>query len=530
MRKAIYLYIIMCAILTGCEEANYRKSLAEIDELADDYPAQARLFLNRADSAEDKAYYKLLATKIKVQQESFSHPDYDDIDDCIRDYEAASDSEHLARALYYKATMKLIGERDTAEATALYHRVLTASDGKPSKAVASTYDKLCQTGQSEDYTRLRQVSEVISDTLLLARSYLYQALQEHDVNYADKALLLAESVGSTKAVSTLRHDFVRGLIDSHAPDTLIMRYLPDVITWHSPVGFFTIARYLYSHPHPTFAKDYLSRHGTNVMELHGLRHYMFNANTYALMADMYFAAERNGNKLLADSILREMKPMEYVFYETENIHKEKEVGLMYEGGNTRYRYMRTRAYIMYGIIAVLLVLLTLAALYIRRIRRTNRIIADLTESVHQLKDVDNPALSERCDELSHEIDNQLRRLKHREADIAGYKQQVERLENVSRGLMIYSQILQNENISQIGRKGILQFLESYHLTDNAYSQYLEEFDLNPSARLFCVLYHLGKTDDEVMHILQYSLSNVRVRKSRIKADTGADSFEELITK
>ena len=528
----MYLYIIICTIvvLTGCEEAGYKKSLAEIDELANDYPAQARLFLNRADSTEDKVYYKLLATKIKVQQEFFSHPDYDDIDDCIQDYEAAGDSGHLARALYYKATMKLMGERDTAEATALYHRVLTVSKGMPCKTVASTYDKLCQTGQPEDFTKLRQVSEAIGDTLLLARSYLYQALQEHDVTYADKAFSLAESVGNAKAVSTLHHDFVRDLIDSHAPDTLIMRYLSDAATWRSPVGYFTIARYLYDHPHPAFAKDYLSRHGTHVMDLAGINTYWFNSNTYALMADMYFVAERSGNKPLADSILREMKPMEYIFNESENKHNEKEVSLMYEGGNTRYRYMRTRTYIMYGVIAVLLVLLTLAILYIRRIRRANRIIADLTESVHQLKDVDNPALSDRCDKLSHEIDNQLRRLKHREADIASYKQQVEQLEDVSQGLLIYSRIIKNENISQIGRNGISQFLASFKLIDKSYAAYLTDLDLNPSASLFCILYHLGKTDEEVMQIMQYTLANVRTRKSRIKADTGATSFDDLITK
>ena len=203
---------------------------------------------------------------------------------------------------------------------------------------------------------------------------------------------------------------------------------------------------------------------------------------------------------------------------------------MYEGGNARFRYLKVRNYIMVGIIMMLLFLLVIAVLYIWRIRRTNQIIANLTEAVRQLKDVDNPALVERCDVLSHEIDNQLRRLKHREADIADYKQQIERLESISQGLMIYSQILKNENISQIGRKGILQFLNSYHLIDDNYSQYLSELDLNPSASIFCILYHIGKTDEEVMQIMQYTLANVRTRKSRIKTDTGAVSFNDLITK
>ena len=176
--------------------------------------------------------------------------------------------------------------------------------------------------------------------------------------------------------------------------------------------------------------------------------------------------------------------------------------------------MKTQTYVMYGIIGVLLLLLAFAWWHIRRIRRANRMIASLNASVHQLKDVENPALSERCDTLSHEIDNQLRRLKRRETDIA----------------MIYSQILQNLNISQIGRQGINQFLDSFHLIDENYSQYLSELDLNPSSRLLCILYHIGKTDDEVMQILQYTLANIRVRKSRIKADSGVESFDDLITK
>jgi hypothetical protein len=144
--------------------------------------------------------------------------------------------------------------------------------------------------------------------------------------------------------------------------------------------------------------------------------------------------------------------------------------------------------------------------------------------------VENPALSERCDALSHEIDNQLRRLKRREADITNYKQEISHLENIREGLMTYSLILQNRNISQIGRGAISQFLDSFRLIDERYSRRLSEYDLNPSAQLLCILYHIGKTDEEVMQIMQYTLANIRVRKSRIKSDTGVETFEALITK
>ena len=85
-----------------------------------------------------------------------------------------------------------------------------------------------------------------------------------------------------------------------------------------------------------------------------------------------------------------------------------------------------------------------------------------------------------------------------------------------------------QNISQIGKQGIRQLLASFKVIDEKYSERLENYDLNPSQSLFCILYHIGKSDEEVMQILQYSLSNIRVRKSRIKSDTGAESFDDII--
>ncbi|MBR0201831.1 MAG: hypothetical protein IJQ44_05140 [Bacteroidaceae bacterium] len=395
--------------------------------------------------------------------------------------------------------------------------------------MANTYNQLCQIGELENYSILQKMARSLKDTLLLAHAYVYQALKENQPDYADRAFRLMEEKGDRQGMHRLCHEYVRALVDADAPDSLVMRYLSEATTPKTPVGYFTASRHLFNHAHPDFAKDYIENHGTTVIDYGEEKTFFFSSATYALMANMYFVAMKEGNKSLADSLLQEMRSIENVFEKEENYHNEKEVGLMYEGGNARYRYLRNKTYVSYGVIALLVVLLLLAYWHIRRMKRANRIISSLTESVHQLKDVENPALSDRCDKLSHEIDNQLRRLKHREADIASYKQQVEQLEDVSQGLLIYSRIIKNENISQIGRNGISQFLASFRLIDKSFSAYLTDLDLNPSASLFCILYHLGKTDEEVMQIMQYSLANVRTRKSRIKADTEVDSFEDLIT-
>lgn len=530
------LYALVLLLFFGCKGGTYHKSLEEIDTLADSYPAQARVFLNRADSNENKAYYKLLDVKIGVNQKLDKGDYFSIIDESARAYENGGDTIGLIRAMYYKAVLWQEYNRDTVVAESILHQVDTINnlygDRRADRTMAKVYDRLCGLGHSDYISKLRQKAVAVGDSSLLARALMYEAVETGNTDKADSALHIAEICSESKphkVKGTLCHEYVQALIDRHALDSVIMRYLPKINT-QSPVGYTTVAQYLYNHHHPNFTKEYLERHGPTVIEIGNSKTFFESSSTYALLSNMYYVALRDGNETMADSLRRKLRTMEYIFDREENSRHEKEVTLTYEGGNTRYRFMKTQTYVMYGIIGVLLLLLAFAWWHIRRIRRANRMIASLNASVHQLKDVENPALSERCDTLSHEIENQLRRLKRRETDIANYKEEIVHLENISHGLMIYSQILQNRNISQIGRQGINQFLDSFHLIDESYSQYLSELDLNPSSRLLCILYHIGKTDDEVMQILQYTLANIRVRKSRIKADSDVESFDDLITK
>ena len=516
------LYALVLLLFFGCKGGTYHKSLEEIDTLADSYPAQARVFLNRADSNENKAYYKLLDVKIGVNQKLDKGDYFSIIDESARAYENGGDTIGLIRAMYYKAILWQEYNRDTVAAEIILHQVDTINnlygDRRADRTMAMVYDRLCKLGHSNYIDKFRAAAASVGDSLLLARALMYEAVETGNTDKADSAFHIAEICSESKphkVKGTLCHEYVQALIDRRAPDSVIMRYLPEINT-QSPVGYTTVAQYLYNHHHPDFMKEYLERRGPTVIEIGNSKTFFESSSTYALLSNMYYVALRDGNETMADSLRRKLRTMEYI--------------LTYEGGNTRYRFMKTQTYVMYGIIGVLLLLLAFAWWHIRRIRRANRMIASLNASVHQLKDVENPALSERCDTLSHEIDNQLRRLKRRETDIANYKEEIAHLENISQGLMIYSQILQNLNISQIGRQGINQFLDSFHLIDENYSQYLSELDLNPSSRLLCILYHIGKTDDEVMQILQYTLANIRVRKSRIKADSGVESFDDLITK
>lgn len=112
----IFLFTIMqLAILASCMDSGYRLSFPEIDDLADEYPAQAKVFLSRADSNDNKGYYKLLTAKIEYQLKGYIYKE-NDIDDAINIFVNEKDEPLLARSLYYKGASILNNYRDTAKA------------------------------------------------------------------------------------------------------------------------------------------------------------------------------------------------------------------------------------------------------------------------------------------------------------------------------------------------------------------------------------------------------------------------------
>lgn len=91
----IFLFTIMqLAILASCMDSGYRLSFPEIDDLADEYPAQAEVFLSRADSNDNKGYYKLLTAKIEYQLKGYIYKE-NDIDDAINIFVNEKDEPFL---------------------------------------------------------------------------------------------------------------------------------------------------------------------------------------------------------------------------------------------------------------------------------------------------------------------------------------------------------------------------------------------------------------------------------------------------
>lgn len=532
----IFLFTIMqLAILASCMDSGYRLSFPEIDDLADEYPAQAKVFLSRADSNENKGYYKLLTAKIEYQLNGYIYKE-NDIDDAINIFVNEKDEPLLARSLYYKGASILNNYRDTAKAIKWFSQAIAYDSNMREKEKLDMYDILCRITHQNIYTvELEDEARQTNNIRYRAWALLYRSINNQDQELANQAFEVANQIKENKdsTLGPMYYHYFQALMDrGDVADSILISYAKKAqdnhgVKYDNNIDFYRLLTRNSKETH-AFAMQHIKENYSIDQEcLKSWGSYSF-ALGYKYYLPLYFLSLQKGDTLMANRVAHELRQEAPLLIKDENSGKEKQVKLMYEGGNTRYRYEKVKTYIFVGIIIVLIILLTMTYLSISRIRKAHQTIKNLHESLHQLKDVENSSLSEQCERLNHEITTQLRKLKRRDKDIEEYKAQITELTDISQGLVYYSMTIQNQNISQIGKQGIRQLLASFKVIDETYNKRLENYDLNPSQSLFCILYHIGKSDEEVMQILQYSLSNIRVRKSRIKSDTGAESFDDII--
>ena len=532
----IFLFTIMqLTILASCMDSGYRLSFPEIDDLADEYPAQAKVFLSRADSNDNKGYYKLLTAKIEYQLKGYIYKE-NDIDDAINIFVNEKDEPLLARSLYYKGASILNNYRDTTKAIKWFAQAIAYDSNMREKEKLDMYDILCRITHQNIYTvELEDEARQTNNIRYRAWALLYRGINNQDQELANQAFEIANQIKENKdsTLGPMYYHYFQALMDrGDVPDSILISYAKKAqdnhgVKYDNNIDFYRLLTRNSKETHAFAMQHIKENYSINHEYIQPWGSYSF-ALGYKYYLPLYFLSLQKGDTLMANRVAHELRQEAPLLIKDENSGKEKQVKLMYEGGNTRYRYEKVKTYIFVGIIIVLIILLTMTYLSISRIRKAHQTIKNLHESLHQLKDVENSSLSEQCERLNHEITTQLRKLKRRDKDIEEYKAQITELTDISQGLVYYSMTIQNQNISQIGKQGIRQLLASFKVIDETYNKRLENYDLNPSQSLFCILYHIGKSDEEVMQILQYSLSNIRVRKSRIKSDTGAESFDDII--
>ena len=535
MKKTVILFLfsLLLTFVVGCTPSHYRLSFEEIDDMADYYPAQAKVYLERTDSNDNKGYYKLLACKIRYQITGVYFLRRDsDIEDAIQIFTKENNEPMLAHALYYKGAMTFNTTHDTTQTLQILMQACRHSSIMRQKEKLDLYDLMCRITHDNSYTvKLEDEARQSHNISHRAWATLYRAVNNQDRQLAEEAFDIAYSIPENKdsTLGPMYNYYFQKLIEQgNTPDSVIMDYinLADNYGGIKHKTAVDLYRFLWRYGKTPKGEKFLNAHKPEIEEL---SNYMY-LGSYEYLIPFYFVYLHLGDTTTADNIVKLIHQSEPFIERQGNADKEQKVKLMYEGGYSNYRYAQAKNWILVAIIIVLAILLTMTYLSVSRIRKAQSTIAALQSSLHQLKDVENATLAERCEQLNHDIITQVRKLKRRDKDIELYKTQIGELTDISQGLVYYSQAVQNKNISQIGKQGILQLLASYRMIDEKYSKRLACYDLNPSHCLFCILYHIGKTDEEVMQILQYSMANIRVRKSRIKADCEVYSFEAVISR
>lgn len=535
MKKTVILFLfsLLLTFVVGCTPSHYRLSFEEIDDMADYYPAQAKVYLERTDSNDNKGYYKLLACKIRYQITGVYFLRRDsDIEDAIQIFTKENNEPMLAHALYYKGAMTFNTTHDTTQTLQILMQACRHSSIMRQKEKLDLYDLMCRITHDNSYTvKLEDEARQSHNISHRAWATLYRAVNNQDRQLAEEAFDIAYSIPENKdsTLGPMYNYYFQKLIEQgNTPDSVIMDYinLADNYGGIKHKTAVDLYRFLWRYGKTPKGEKFLNAHKPEIEEL---SNYMY-LGSYEYLIPFYFVYLHLGDTTTADNIVKLIHQSEPFIERQGNADKEQKVKLMYEGGYSNYRYAQAKNWILVAIIIVLAILLTMTYLSVSRIRKAQSTIAALQSSLHQLKDVENATLAERCEQLNHDIITQVRKLKRRDKDIELYKTQIGELTDISQGLIYYSQAVQNKNISQIGKQGILQLLASYRMIDEKYSKRLACYDLNPSHCLFCILYHIGKTDEEVMQILQYSMANIRVRKSRIKADCEVYSFEAVISR
>lgn len=91
---------------------------------------------------------------------------------------------------------------------------------------------------------------------------------------------------------------------------------------------------------------------------------------------------------------------------------------------------------------------------------------------------------------------------------------VRKLSDVSEGIKWLFYVLNNETELDFNKSHILQFIECYRLLDDEFVIQLEQAELTPKEKLFCILHRLDKTPQQIILMLDMTKDSYRQIKSR----------------
>lgn len=346
----IFLFTIMqLAIFSSCMDSGYRLSFPEIDDLADEYPAQAKVFLSRADSNDNKGYYKLLTAKIEYQLKGYIYKE-NYIDDAINIFVNEKDDPLLARSLYYKGASILNNYRDTAKAIKWFSQAIAYDSNMREKEKLDMYDILCRITHQNIYTvELEDEARQTNNIRYRAWALLYRGINNQDQKLANQAFEIANQIKENKdsTLGPMYYHYFQALMDrGDVPDSILISYAKKAqdnhgVKYDNNIDFYRLLTRNSEETHAFATQHIKENYSIDQERLNTWGSYSF-ALGYKYYLPLYFLSLQKGDTLMANRVAHELRQEAPLLVKDENSGKEKQVKLMYEGGTLVIAMKRLR--------------------------------------------------------------------------------------------------------------------------------------------------------------------------------------------
>ena len=519
MRK-IVLLLLGAALLLGCQQGMISQQLSEVNELlVAELNDSAYQKINEIDESAisnpaDKAYYTLLKVRsaLLVGKPVVSADSL--LDGVIAYYEQNPDKEKLTDAYYYRAVVSS-NQKDYKQAILLY---------KSSEKLAV---------QSKNMYQQHKIAEGLSYVNSRSANYNLQ------LDYAKKALAISKQLNSQKRMAYAYYlmDLAYYKLDFEDSARQCLKQIPPIIDSvdkrEKPYLLSNIG-YLFRDSNPELAKKLLIA-SLSFEEL---------TASYEHLAEIYYKegkaeeAYHYWKKALAvndvtpkDNIIRSLIEFDLERGKTDSISDMvtqiieirdsidaklrndtiKDLQMRFDHETAMREKDQTIIKWQWGILILAVALLISIGFYLRR-----RYLAKIQLQGYQMQ--------------IHEYLNQIAELKASGTDA---QQEIEELNknirdimdnrspSLSKGRMLYDDVVENKGKDKWKKDDIEAFLEYYTATNYKTVERIRktprEEPLTDYRLLFLILVEMGKSDYEIMQILSITKDTLRTHRYRTRA-------------
>lgn len=227
--------------------------------------------------------------------------------------------------------------------------------------------------------------------------------------------------------------------------------------------------------------------------------------TFSYMLDEKYSHQDYEGASLAAMRLLELKDS---LSGQENTVEVLKIQKKYDKEVARRKLHQTVIRFLLGGLAMIAVLTVLIIVHIRKshrnkelILRNEALIGDYQRQIKQLE------------QSGEEVIGRINELRQRIVSL-----QTERAKKISEGEELYHRILNGEPIESWSKDEIQNFIDYYKLVNLSFMLEMERdyTNLSPGNRLFLILEHEGKTNDELSHILGVTSTTLRSSRLRLR--------------